>query len=61
MEIFLIVLLVLIGFVFFGISGWFLKIFWYIFEFLFDGCLNCVGCLVIIGIFICLILMVFAI
>ena len=59
MEIFLIILLVLIGFVFLGISGWFLKIFWYIFKFLFDGCLNCVGCLVVIIIFIVLLLMAF--
>ena len=61
MEIFFFIVLLIIGFVIFGIAGWFINIFGYIFEFLFDGCLNSLGCLVIFGIFICLILMIFAI
>lgn len=40
-----IIFLLLVIFVFFGLLGWVLDIIWAIFEFLLEGCFNCLGCL----------------
>lgn len=45
MEIIGIIILLVVGFVFFGLFGWILKIFGYIFDFLWEGFEKSIGCL----------------
>lgn len=45
MEIIGIFVLIVICFVFFGICGWLIKIFEYVFEFLWEGFTKSLGCL----------------
>ena len=45
MEAIGIILLAILLFIILGICGWIFKALGYIFEFLFDGCLNSIGCL----------------
>lgn len=45
MEIIGIIFLVIILFILGGICGWVLKAIGYVIEFLFNGCLNSLGCL----------------
>ena len=59
--------MVLIGIIFlglllftgFGILGWILKLFEIVFDILFEGCLNSLGCLVTIVLFFFIMLCVF--
>jgi len=46
MELIGILILVFIGFIIFGLGGWLLQIFEYIFEFLLEGFFKSLGCLV---------------
>ncbi len=49
----------LFGFIFLGVLGWIIKILGYVFDFLFDGCCQSLGCLfwivIIFLVLICLI------
>ena len=52
MEVIGIIVLMVIGFIFFGILGWILKGFGYIFEFLLEGFFKSLGCLFWVAIII---------
>jgi hypothetical protein len=54
MELIGILILIIIGFVFFGILGWLLKILGYIFEFLLEGFFKSLGCLFWVFIIFCI-------
>ena len=54
-----IILLVFILFICGGVLGWFLEILWHIFDFLFDGCLSTIGCLVWVFLIFCFLCVVF--
>lgn len=56
MEILGIILLCVLAFIILGIGGWILKIVEYIFDFLFEGITNSLGCLFWILIIVILIL-----
>lgn len=45
MEIVGIIVLVILAFVFLGLSGWVLKVFGWVFDFLQEGCSTSFGCL----------------
>lgn len=51
-----IIILVIIGFVVLGIGGWFLEIFGWIFEFLWQGFVKSLGCLFWVFIIFCALL-----
>jgi len=55
MELILLVLFGILVFVILGICGWIIKIIGSIFEFLLDGCMNSIGCLVWVIVFIVII------
>ena len=52
MEIIGIIVLIVIGFIFFGLLGWVLKCLGYIFEFLLEGFFKSLGCLFWVAIII---------
>ena len=52
MEVIGIIVLIVIGFIFFGILGWILKGLGYIFDFLLEGFFKSLGCLFWIAIII---------
>ena len=56
MEIVGIIVLVILAFVFFGLAGWVLKAFGWVFDFLQEGCSTSFGCL--FWVFIALILLI---
>ena len=45
MEVVGIIVLVILAFVFLGLLGWGLKVLELVFEFLWEGCANSIGCL----------------
>ena len=45
MEIIGVIVLVILAFVFFGLLGWVLKVFGWVFDFLQEGCSTSFGCL----------------
>lgn len=55
MELIFLILFGILVFVILGIGGWILKIIGYVIEFLFDGCMNSIGCLVWVIVFIVII------
>ena len=45
MEVIGIIVLIILAFVFFGLLGWVLKAFGWVFDFLMEGCSTSFGCL----------------